>query len=299
VGAIVPEAIFDADVTVGSFAFADDAVWAFDASGVTKIDVASNSPEHLDLLTEDGTERFSVSGAVGFGSIWVADFDNDEVARFDEADGSLQSVIETVDPVGIVISGDSLWVTEHRAGSVVRIDPETEQITETVLVGTVGTSGPSALMSVNDQIWTGIPRDLTVAGIDPDTNDVIGAIEVAAPGNPCGGMGSFGDRLFISGCGDSQSLAVVDIATMEAVTTIEIDGYVSAPVTVGEQLWVSVINTESVLSSLDPISFELGRSLPVTGATPFGLFVADDSMWVSFEREPEAWILRLPIAEFE
>jgi hypothetical protein len=299
VGTIVPQAIFSADLSVGTFVFADNAVWAFDASGVTKIDTGTNTSAHLDLLAEDGSKRFSVFGAIGFGSIWVTDFENDEVRRYDEGDGSLQSVIETSDPEGIIVAGDSVWVAEHRTGTVARIDPETDQIAATVEVGTSGTSGPERLIAVNDQIWTGIPRDLAVAGIDAATNAAIGAIEVAAPGNPCGDIGSFGDRLYISGCSSSQSLSVVDIATMEAVASPEFEGSVSGPVTIGEQLWLGVIGSQGSLTSLNPTSLEVVRSVPVTGGAPLVLLVADGSLWVSIEREPQDWILRLPISAFE
>lgn len=299
VGSIVPQAIFPADLTVGTFSFVDDVVWAFDASGVTRIDPDTNESTHLDLLTEQGDKVFSVSGAVGFGSIWVADFENGQLLRFDEEDGSLQSTTEIADPTTVIATADSLWVTAHHDGSVIRIDPNTEEILATVEVGTAGNSGPSALIEAKDQIWTGVPRDFTVAGIDPLTNTNVGAIEVAPPGNPCGGIGSFGDRLFVSGCADSQSLAVVDMATMESVSSPEFEGGVTAPVTAGDQLWLGVIGAEGSLTSLDPVSLEAGQSLPVTGGYPFLLLVADDSMWVSIEKEPDAWILRLPIAEFD
>jgi hypothetical protein len=299
IGTLAPEAIFTADLTVGTFVFADAALWAFDASGVTRIDTGSNASEHLVLLAEDGTERFSVFGAVGFGSIWVSDFDLDEVRRYDEGDGSLQAVIDINDPEGVIVAGDSVWVAEHRDGSVARIDPERDEIAMTVDVGTSGSSGPERLIAFNDQIWTGIPRDRAVAGIDPSTNAVLGPIEVVSPGNPCGDIGGFGERLFISGCATSQSLAVVDIATMEAVASPEFAGGVTGPVTVGDQLWLGVIGNESSLTSLDPVSLVTGRSLPVTGGFPLLLFVAEGSIWVSVEREPAAWILRLPLTEFE
>ena len=290
--------MFGADHIVGTFIFADDAVWAFDESGVTRIDTDTNASAHLDLLAANGRKTVSVYGALGFGSIWVTDFYLDEVRRYAEGDGSLQSVITVVKPSSIIVADDSVWVAEHRTGSVARIDPETE-IVVSVEVGTTGTSGPEHLIAVDDQIWTGVPRDHTVAGIDATTNAVIGAIGVSEPGFPCGDIGSFGDRLYVSGCLASKSLAVVDIATTEAVASLELGGYVSGPVTVGEQLWLGVVGSESSLTSLDPVSLETGRSLPVTGGDPLLLFVADDSLWVAIERDPQVWILRLPLSEFE
>jgi len=302
VGSIVPEAVFEPDVSVGTMLTADGAVWAFDWTGVMRIDPATNQTRRFDLQAEDGSERTSVFGAVGSGSIWVSDFDLDQVRRYDETSGALTATIITPEPEGLLFHRGSLWVTEHRTGSVSRIDPATNMVVATVKVGSAGTSGPERLLAAGGRIWSGIPRDMTVAGIDPSTNKPAGTIAVMAPGDPCGDMASYGDRLYLSGCALAKALAVVDMKTMKAVASPEFDGYVTAPVTVGKGLWLGVsLGIDGNLTAMDPDTLATGRGLPVAGGAPDVLLVADGSMWVSVELESaqRVWILRLPLNTFE
>jgi virginiamycin B lyase len=301
VGSIVPESTFDAEVSVGTMVAADAAVWVFDWTGVTRIDPATNEVRRFDLQGDDGSDRPSVLGAVGSGSIWVSDFDLDQVRRYDEKSGALTATISTPKPEGLLFDKGALWIGDHRSGSVSRVDPKTNRVVATVKVGSVGSSGPERLIAAGGRIWAGIPRDLSIAGVDPATNRAAGTIPVTFPGNPCGDLGTFGDRLYVSGCGSVQRLGVVDIRSMKAVDSPEFDGHVTAPVTVGHGLWLGVIGTESQLTALDPLSLKTGRTLSVSAGGPTVLLVASKSMWVSIENEPakQAWVLRLPLSAFD
>ena len=301
-GSIVPEAVFEPDLTVGSLLAADDAVWAFDWSGVTRIDPATNQVVRFTLKAADGSERPSVFGAVGFGSIWVGDFDRGEVRRYDENTGELMIAISAASPEGLVVAGDSVWVANHRTGSVSRIDPATNLVVATVKLGQDGRSGPERIIAAGGNIWTGIPNELAVGGIDPETNSSLGLITVITPGIPCGDIGAFDGRLYVSGCANAQALAVVDTRTMTAIGSPIFGGRVTAPVGVNDQLWVGVAgSTESAMTSLDPISLVVGRSIPVSRGYPIVLLQGFDSVWVAIELESEqrAWLLRLPVIAFD
>jgi YVTN family beta-propeller protein len=302
VGSIVPEAVFEPDLTVGTLLTAHDAVWAFDWTGVTRIDPATNQVVRFTLKAADGSERPSVFGAVGFGSIWVGDFDKDEVRRYDESSGVLTMVVSTAKPEGLVVAGDAVWVTNHHTGSVSRIDPATNLAVATVKLGREGNSGPERIIAAGGNIWTGIPNELAVGGIDPESNKSLGLIKVLAPGIPCGDISVHDNRLYISGCGDAQALSVVDISAMTATGSPTFAGSVTAPVDIDDQLWLGVAGpTESEMTSLDPISLEVGRSIPVSGGAPTVLLQAFDSLWVAIELESaqRAWLLRLPVIAFE
>jgi YVTN family beta-propeller protein len=302
VGSIVPEAVFEPDLTVGTLLAADDAVWAFDWSGVTRIDPETNQAVHFTLNAADGSVRPSVFGAVGFGSIWVGDFDRSEVRRYDETSGELTIVVSTPSPEGLVVAGDSVWVTNHRTGSVSRINPATNLVVATVKVSQDGSSGPERIIEAGGNIWTGIPNELAIGAIDPETNTSLGLIGVITPGVPCGDIGLYEDRLYVSGCAIAQALAVVDTRTMTAIGSPTFDGYVTAPVAVNDQLWVGVAgSTESNLTTLDPTSLVIGRSIPVSDGGPTVLLQAFNSVWVAIELESEqrAWLLRLPLTAFD
>jgi YVTN family beta-propeller protein len=302
IGSIDPVSVLVPDQTVGTMLSANGAVWAFDWSGVLRIDPATDEAQRFELNAADGSDRPSVFGAIGFGSIWVGDFDRDAVRRFDEATGALMTTIATTKPEGLLVDGTSVWVANHRTGSVSRIDPVTNRVVATVKVGEDGRRGPERLAASGGKIWTGIPNALAVAGIDPTTNTAAGTIVVAPPGNPCGDIGVYGDRLFVSGCSLAEALAVVDIKAGVAVASPEFDGAVTAPVAVGDRLWLGIgRDAEGDLTRMAPDSLEVGPGVPVTGGAPTLLLAAFDSMWVAVELEDaaRAWILRVPLAPFE
>jgi YVTN family beta-propeller protein len=302
IASIDPLSVFMPDRTVGTMLSADGAVWAFDWSGVLRIDPATDEARRFGLDAADGSDRPSVFGAIGFGSIWVGDFERDEVRRFDEATGAFTTTIATTKPEGLLVDGTSVWVADHRTGSVSRIDPVTNRVVATVEVGEDGRRGPERLAASGGKIWTGIPNALAVAGIDPTTNTAAGTIVVAPPGNPCGDIGVYGDRLFVSGCSLAEALAVVDVKAGVAVASPEFNGAVTAPVTVGDHLWLGIgRGADGDLTRMDPSSLEVGPGVPVTGGSPTVLLAASDSMWVAVEQEDSgrAWILRLPLAAFQ
>ncbi len=299
IATIQSEIVFTADTTFGTLLVTDDAVWAFQLHGAVRIDPTTNVATHLELAAEPGGGE-SVFGAVAYGSIWVSDFSLSQVRRFNLS-GTLIKTIEIPTPAGILASDGSIWVADHRSGSVSRIDPTTNAIVATVVIGSVGRRGPEHLIAANNRIWVGNPRDGTIAGIDPTTNTSAGTIPVAPPGNPCGDIASFGDRLYASGCALVAALSVVDITTMAAVGSPAMPGNVSGPVAVGSALWIGVAAaTGGTLSSLDPDTLAIGRGLAVTGGIPTYLAVGFDSMWVAVENEPAhaAWILRVPLMPF-
>jgi DNA-binding beta-propeller fold protein YncE len=302
IGSIVPEAAIDVDFPTGNLVATDDAIWLFDVDGATRVDPVTNEKQRLELKAADGTLRPSYGGMLAEGSIWVSDFDYDEVRRYDPADGTLMATIHVDAPAGMEFGDGSMWVAGHRDGTVRRIDPATNKEVASIDVGGNGPSGPHELGYFHDRLWVGIPNQREVVAIDPKTNKVDGRIEVESPASPCGGIGEDRGRLIVGSCGDSQSLAVLDIETMASVGSPEFDGYVGAPAHVGDELWMGVNrSTDGDLVTVDPETFKATERYKITGGSPVGRVVAFDSFWLAVEHETErgAWLLRLPLSAFE
>ena len=87
--------------------------------------------------------------AIGFGSVWVAMFDDNKVWRIDPDTGRPQEII----PVGhgpwsAAVGSGSVWVTNQCDGTVSRIDPDTNTVVETIETGyNPGGSPPGAISS--------------------------------------------------------------------------------------------------------------------------------------------------------
>ena len=302
IGSIVPEAVIDVDFPTGTLQATDDAIWLFDVDGATRVDPVTNGSRRLELRAADGTLRPSYGGMLAEGSIWISDFDYDEVRRYDPADGTLTATIPVDAPAGMEFGDGSLWVAGHRDGTVRRIDPSTNKEVAAIEVGKDGGSGPHQVAYIDDRVWVGIPNQREVVAIDPETNKVDGRIEVEFPASPCGGIGEDRGRLIVGSCAASQSLAVLDIATMSSVGSPEFDGYVGPPAHLGDQLWMGVNrSTDGDLVTVDPETFEATKRYEVTGGAPYERVVAFDSFWLAIEHETErgAWLLRLPLSAFD
>jgi DNA-binding beta-propeller fold protein YncE len=77
-----------------------------------------------------GTDPVAV--AIGFGAAWVANAGNGSVTRV-PLDGSTVETIGLDDqPSAIATGAGYVWVLSERSRKVIRIDPETKQVTKTV-----------------------------------------------------------------------------------------------------------------------------------------------------------------------
>jgi DNA-binding beta-propeller fold protein YncE len=77
-----------------------------------------------------GTDPVAV--AIGFGAAWVANAGNGSVTRV-PLDGSTVETIGLDDqPSAIATGAGYVWVLSERSRKVIRVDPETKQVTKTV-----------------------------------------------------------------------------------------------------------------------------------------------------------------------
>jgi serine/threonine-protein kinase len=96
--------------------------------------------------------------------------------RLDPATGDVVEEI-LVGPVETILAGSGeIWVATND-GSVVRIDPDTNQITDTIEV----TRSPKQLVLGGGSLWVADARDPIVARVDPETGDVF---QVRVGGTP-------------------------------------------------------------------------------------------------------------------
>lgn len=153
----------------GPISASTDAVWAAFNNGVTEFT--------MPLLRFDPATRAKVAEiqinfgitdiAVGAGSVWVAGFRENTLARVDPATGTVAATFDIPAPLAVIAGDTAVWVTSMAGSKVVRIDPATNQVAAEVRL-------PAAalwLADAGDAIWvtTGAPQ---VVRIDPLTNEL-------------------------------------------------------------------------------------------------------------------------------
>ena len=271
-------------------------LWLFTANGdLVRIDPQTNSVAasvRLDLTTDE------FQGIAGNESgLWVTDWRSPEVLRFDPQTLQAVTSIDTGTlSKGVLLSGDDLWVANTRGGSVERIDTTTNTITETILVGPTGPSGPNWLAEGLGSIWTSVPNIDAVVRISAATNTVEATIKIRAPATPCGGLAAGSTAVWVSSCDGGNVVAQIDPSTNTQVGEIDLGsrGYTFA--LVGDRAWIAPEGGQIV--RLDPVAHAIDRAIAPGGGFAGGgdAVVAAGSFWVIDAAAGR--LLRFPIEAF-
>ncbi len=113
--------------------------------------------------------------AVGAGSVWVVDGDEDVVRRIDPDSGKVLRVIRAGHgPVAIAVGAGAVWVANGEDDSVSRIDPRTSSVTKAISVG----GEPAAIATGGGSVWVANSGDGSVSRIDPRTDRVVNTFSV-------------------------------------------------------------------------------------------------------------------------
>jgi streptogramin lyase len=249
----------------------------------------------VDPRTNTLVRTFTLPHPAGFGtysngSLWLSSFTDSLVMQVDPANGH---VVRTVSgsptapldhPVGLVATGTTVWVVQHRKAILTKIDARTGKVTANLpLPG--HTAGDPALAA--GRIWVPLGNDA-----DSDTQLVrVNPATGKAEGSPltlgalaCG-SGSLADGHFwVTSPGESpcsNAARSLDTTTATLSHTLFGEGkdlyeFASA----GGSTWAS--DTHRTIYCVDTTTGELKPALTLDGQPDFNrLLTAFGSMWVS------------------
>lgn len=169
----------------------------------------------------------------------------------------------------------ALWALDEARNSLLRIDPESHRVTETV--SDVGGSPPSLAVDGND-VWIAGYDEGVVTRVNTVTNTVVDKIHVGI--QPSAVVASDG-QVWVANSGDN-TVQRIDPARGQARPPVAVGTGPSGLALDGATLWVANSRGASV-TALDTASGERVEADVTVGAGPRGLAVTQTDVWVANE----------------
>lgn len=217
-----------------------------DRDAVSRID-----PESGETVATIKVERGPLSLAVTPGVIWVVNFgmSGDAVTQIDTKTNQIigEPIHTGRAPISMTTGDGSVWVANHDARTVTRIDPDSGQIVANISVP----SEPHRITFGEGSVWVANWHDNSVSRIDPQTNQVVGEpIGIGYPaGNIVAGLGSVWVTSDYRVDGKPTDVVVVriDARTDQVLETIPVGGHPIDVAVTDDAVWVSVQNPDMLL----------------------------------------------------
>jgi YVTN family beta-propeller protein len=215
--------------------------------------------------------------AYGSGSLWVANLDDQTVARIDPATHSVLRTIAVQDPpTGLATSSGGVWTvgTDPTRPSVAvsHIDARYNTIDSQTHIGSVVPGGPGSVATRGGRVWVA-PSSGLLSQLSPGGARVVRQIDPnASPGAVVVGA----DAVWLS---DSSANAVTRVDPTGLLTPITV-GQGPSGIAIGQgAVWVADTLGDAV-TRIDPSSRAVTSTIPV-GRAPTGIAVGAGSVWVA------------------
>lgn len=213
------------------------------------------------------------------GGLWVSAPDEDRVLRLDAESLEVTDTLVVGDfPTGLASDAESLWVTNTNDNSLERIDLGTRTVTASVQTG----PAPFAVAS-SDHTVAVVEEDSGMVSLIesrtiPNDDRPVAVITTARVVSSPVGLAEGFGSLWISDA-DTGTVIRLNPVTMRTEATIPVGGSPMALAVSADEVWVGAVDTNRVLR-IDPSRNQVTSSVRVLRG-PGGLVVADGAVWIS------------------
>ena len=176
---------------------------------------------------------------------------------------------------GMISAFKSLWVASCANKTVLRIDPKTAKITNTVESGVGSAFG--GLAASGDSVWILSDDKVTLSRIDPDQNAVVGELRLPVG---CKDL-TFGETALWVACPDQNQVLRINVATSLVETAIDVSATPQA-IAIGDASIFVFCKKDGKVDRIDPKTNKVIKTIDLEvpgldGSIAFG----EGSLWVS------------------
>src|SRR6266498_2403849 len=246
-------------IQMEDIAFGDGVLWvttvasgdlgrSSDTDAVSRVD-----PKTGKVLSTVKVPRAPMSVAFTPEAVWVVNFgmDGDTVIRIDPHTNQLigEPIQTGRAPLSLAVGEGSVWVANHDAHTVTRIDLSTNQVLANITVP----SEPHRIAYGEEAVWIANWHINSVTRIDPQTDQMVGEpIPIGFhAGNIAAGLGSVWVTSDYRGSSDGAPedvvLVRIDSQTNQSVETIPLGGHPIDVEIAGDAVWVSVQGSDKIV----------------------------------------------------
>jgi virginiamycin B lyase len=263
-----------------------DAVWTPTPGGLNRIDPSTLAVDIVNDMPGFGLDATSEA-------IWVT---ADETAtRLDPLSHQPTAVVKLArSPNALSMFGGSVWVAQHRGGTVTRLAEPSGSVRAEIAIGPSGPAGPQGVLATTAAVWVGIPNSSSVVRVDPATNKLVATIPTGV--SPCGGIAAGPNAIWVSTCYDDHFAIRIDPRTNKNVAEIDLGGNNGGAVVIGGYPWFPVANR---VVRVNPDTNRVDRVVEFAADKflGFGSVVGFDALWVG-SVDPGR-IARIPLAALQ
>jgi YVTN family beta-propeller protein len=266
-----------AAVAVGALVAALVAFLLARSDGSTALaQVAPNAIAVIDGDSPDVSAQVKLQSAPtaitsGGGAAWVANAAAGTVSRLDLESNAVQTLSLHGRLGGIAYGAGSLWVTNSDGRGLVQINPRTSAVVQTISVG----NAPGAVAVGEGAIWVANTVDGTISRVDLASGSASDTIAVGP--NPAGiAVARGGVWVAVESTG---SVLRIDPTSRAVVQTIHVGNGPTGIAVGGGSVWVA--NTrDGTVSRVDLATNAVSATLPV-GRNPLSVAATRDAVWVA------------------
>jgi streptogramin lyase len=124
---------------------------------------------------------FVIELTPGFGSLWLAEFEQYRLLRVNPATRKVVARIPVIGPTDVKAGAGSIWVLAHRADEILRIEPATNRVEAAIPLISEG-STPERMAFGEGALWVSDPHGQSITRVDPVKNKA--TVEIPMPGDP-------------------------------------------------------------------------------------------------------------------